>query len=374
MTFSAIVSQIQSEKNILQITKPDKLKVVPSGSWVFDNLTGGVGGFPRGVLSELHGIESCGKTTLALCAAVIAQTNHKMPVLYLDNEHALNAAYAHHLGLNISDPSKCIIYKPVTLEENLEIVEAYFADALKNKYGIFVIVDSISTMIPKEIYSDPAKSITNWGLTSKLQTAFVQKFVKLISLTDSVGLMISQMRANTVQGPMAAFAEKEKATGGYAYRHLLSTRFLLKPGKKEKVKAEDKIAGAVERENVMQVIVKNKKNKVGMPYLTGTMYIRLGHGIDNIRTAVEAAIAHGHIVRGKTGAITCDKIPELKSRSITSTVALLETDKKLSDALLNLLGWRDKNGNINLTDDMTVIKQGAVIPTDDEEDDDDDDD
>lgn len=370
MAFGTITKKYEDEKKYLIVNKVEKIEVIPSGSWVFDNLTGGIGGFARGRLSEVHGLESAGKSTIITSAAAQAQKKN-MAVLYLDNEHAFEATYAAKLGLVITDPNLCRIYRPLTLEENMDIIEEYFEDAKRLKYSIFLIIDSMATMIPKDIYNDTLKTITNWGLTSKLQTALVQKLTKQVSETNSIGIMVSQMRANTATGPMAAFAPKEKSTGGYAYRHLLSARFLLRPGKKEKVKTDDKVEGNVERDNVLMVSVKNIKNKVGMPYLTGTMYIKLGEGIDNTRTALEAAISKKIVVRaGKGGMVTCDKIPAIKGRTVSAVSDLLSKDSVLLQSLLKELGWLNKDGKVDLSNELTQVFPSKLGEDGDDEDED----
>ncbi len=176
------------------------VEVIPTGSLTID-MALGVGGLPRGRITEIYGPESSGKTTLTLHVIAEAQ---KMggEVAFIDAEHALDPAYARKLGVDID---KLIVSQPDTGEQALEIAEAL---ARSNAIDV-IIVDSVAALVPKaEIAGVMGDS--HVGLHARLMSQALRKLTSVIHKSNTVVVFINQLREKV--GVM--YGNPEVTTGG----------------------------------------------------------------------------------------------------------------------------------------------------------------
>jgi len=186
------------------------LGVVSTGVLGLDLVTG-IGGLPRGRVTEIYGPESSGKTTIALLA--IAQAQREGGVCaFIDAEHALDVVYAKKLGVNTDD---LLISQPDTGEQALEI-----AEILVRSGGVdVVVIDSVAALVPRaELEGDMGDS--HMGLQARLMSQALRKLTGCISKSKTSLIFINQLRMKI--GVM--FGNPETTTGGNALKFYASLR------------------------------------------------------------------------------------------------------------------------------------------------------
>src|SRR3977135_2608629 len=187
-----------------------EITVIPSGALLLD-LALGVGGIPRGRVTELYGPESAGKTTLALHVIAEAQKQGGVAA-FVDAEHALDPLYASRIGVKIDD---LLISQPDTDEQALEIVEVLCRGGACD----VIVVDSVAALVPKaEIEGDMGDS--HVGLQARLMSQALRKVTATVSRSNSLLVFINQMRMKI--GVM--FENPETTTGGNALKFYASVR------------------------------------------------------------------------------------------------------------------------------------------------------
>ena len=240
----------QIEKNfgkgsIMKMGENKKLavEVIPSGSLSLD-LALGVGGLPRGRVTEIFGPEGGGKTTVSL--HVIAEAQKKGGVAaFIDAEHALDPVYAKKLGVDINN---LLISQPDYGEQALEIAETLIRSGAID----VIVVDSVAALVPKrEIEGEMGDAQV--GLQARLMSQALRKLTAVISKSKTCMIFINQLREKI--GIM--FGNPETTPGGRALKFYSSVRLDVRAG--EKIKEGDKIIGT-------RVRVKVVKNKVAPPF------------------------------------------------------------------------------------------------------------
>ena len=204
----------------------------------------GIGGLPRGRVTEIYGPESSGKTTLAL--QVIAESQKLGGcAAFIDAEHALDPVYAGKLGVNVDD---LLISQPDTGEQALEI-----ADMLVRSGAVdIVVVDSVAALTPKaEIEGDMGDS--HVGLHARLMSQALRKLTGNIKRSNTLVIFINQIRMKI--GVM--FGSPETTTGGNALKFYASVR--LDSRRTGAIKKGDEVIGNETR-------VKVVKNKMAPPF------------------------------------------------------------------------------------------------------------
>ena len=204
----------------------------------------GVGGIPRGRVSEVYGPEASGKTTI--CLSVIAEAQRGGGVAaFIDAEHALDPLWAEILGVKLDN---LLISQPDTGEQALEI-----AETLIRSGGIDVIViDSVAALVPRaEIEGEMGDSMI--GVQARLMSQALRKLTAVISKSRTIVIFTNQMRQKI--GVM--FGNPETTTGGLALKFYASIR--LDARKIESLKDGDRVIGSRHRVRVV-------KNKVAPPF------------------------------------------------------------------------------------------------------------
>lgn len=247
---------------------------IPSGSIGLD-MALGIGGLPKGRITEMYGPESSGKTTLALHAVAEAQKLGGNAA-YIDVEHALDPVYAENLGVNISD---LLVSQPDSGEQALEIAESLIRSGAID----IIVIDSVAALVPKaEIEGDMGDTLP--GLQARLMSQAMRKLNAVIAKSNCVAIFINQLRLKI--GVM--FGNPETTTGGNALKFYASVRLDIR--RTETIKNGQEMIGSHTR-------VKIVKNKVSPPFKTAEFDIMYGTGISRESELVALGEQYGVLVR-----------------------------------------------------------------------------
>lgn len=289
---------------------------VPTGILPLD-VALGIGGLPRGRITEIYGPESGGKTTVALHMIASVQKRGGTAA-FIDAEHALDPVYAKRIGVDVDN---LLLSQPDTGEQGLDIAEALIRSSAID----IVVIDSVAALVPKsEIEGEMGDS--NVGLHARMMSKAMRKMAGVISKTDTVAIFINQIREKVG----VLYGNPETTTGGRALKFYSSVRLEIRKG--EPIKQGSEVIGN-------RVKIKVAKNKVAPPFRTAEFDLIYGEGYSHTGSIVDLGAAFDVITKaGAYFSYNGEKLGQGRENAkkyIREHPEIAdEIDKKIRDAML----------------------------------------
>src|SRR5215212_3997264 len=306
-----------------------RVESIPTGAINLDAAIG-IGGIPRGRVTEIYGPESSGKTTLCLHVVANAQKAGGVAA-YIDAEHALDTDYAVKLGVDVEN---LLISQPDTGEQALEICEILVRSGAID----VVVIDSVAALVPKaEIEGDMGDS--HVGLQARLMSQALRKLTGSIARSKTTVIFINQLREKI--GVM--FGNPETTTGGKALKFYASVRLDIR-----------RIGPVKEKEDVIgsHVRVKVVKNKVAPPFKQAEFDIMYAEGISHASLVLDIA-AEANIIE-KSGAWYSYKGQKIGEGRENSKMYLKDNPALMAEVeeqVKGILGMNERPADAEAVDD-----------------------
>ncbi len=254
-----------------------RVSAIPTGAINLDAAIG-IGGVPRGRITEIYGPESSGKTTLCLHVIANAQRGGGIAA-FIDAEHALDIEYARKLGVDVDN---LLVSQPDTGEQALEIAEVLVRSGALD----VIVIDSVAALVPRaEIEGEMGDS--HVGLQARLMSQALRKMTGALNNSGTTAIFINQLREKI--GVM--FGSPETTTGGRALKFYASLRIDIR--RIGSIKDKEALVGNKTRAKIV-------KNKVAPPFKQADFDIMFNVGIDHYGIIVDLAVENDVI--NKSGA------------------------------------------------------------------------
>ncbi len=322
------VSQIERQYGIGSIMKLGEagalegIESISTSSFELDTALG-IGGIPRGRVSEIYGPEASGKTTLALHIVANAQKSGGIAA-FIDAEHALDPIYARNLGVNVEE---LLLSQPDSGEQALEITEIL----LKSGALDVVVIDSVAALVPRaELEGEMGDNQV--GLQARLMSKAMRKLTGVVNKTKTSVVFINQLREKI--GIM--FGNPEVTPGGRALKFYSSVRLDIR--RIDSIKSGTDIIGN-------RVRVKVAKNKVAPPFKTAEFDIMYGHGISREGSILDVGSDLG--ILDKSGSWYSYKDERIGQGRENAKVFLIQNEKireEIEGSIKEKLGFTPKKG------------------------------
>ena len=308
-TIQDIKKEFGKESLVSLTGESKKVEVIPTGCFSIDDILG-VGGIPKGRIIEVYGMESSGKTTLALHITAECQKAGGN-VGYIDAEHALDPLYAKNIGVNIEE---LLLSQPDSGEQALQILQRFVESGNID----LVVVDSVASLVPQaEI--DAEMGALKIGLQARLMSSALRKLVGIVNKNNVTIIFINQIRMK-----IGVYGNPETTPGGLALKFYSSVRIELR--KKGTIKYREEPIGA-------KVKVKIAKSKISAPFKTTEVEIIFNKGIDKLNDLVGLAVKNEIIEKKGAWFYYKDKT----WNGIKKVTKAVEDDKELQEELTKLL-------------------------------------
>lgn len=306
------------------------VKVISTGCLTLDYALG-IGGIPRGRITEIYGPESSGKTTV--CLHVVAEAQKMgLTCAYIDAEQALDPVYAEALGVSVKD---LIISQPDSGEQGLDIAHKLVESGCVD----LIVVDSVAALTPRaEIDGDIGDA--HVGLQARLMSQALRKLTPIINKTETALIFINQLREKV--GMMMPGQNPETTPGGKALKFYSSIRLDVR--RIGSVKQGDEVIANKTK-------VKVVKNKLASPFKIAEFEITFGKGISNDGCILDLAIASDIIQKsGSWFSYKGERVAQGKE----ATKAWLDSDPKIKEEILTQVKANMGKTNITPIEDVSA--------------------